>query len=231
VVVLLHWGLEYSHLPTPEQVDLAHAAVDRGVGLIIGAHSHSLQGIEHYGEGIIVYSMANLTDAPVDWKGSKRHYRCEVQEVDREGMLLRFSADKRAIRLDEILPLWLDDQGRPTAATGDRAEKIRAAVDAYSRTIEEEDLESYWQDQVIAGRVTGPLASWWNEGSLLDKVRNFRPGQLVTAWLLLKTWVALRFSRSESRWLLFSSRNDERPMPGVKPGSTAGRDTEPGSGN
>ncbi len=32
VVLMLHWGLEYSPLPTPEQVDLAHAAIDHGAG-------------------------------------------------------------------------------------------------------------------------------------------------------------------------------------------------------
>jgi poly-gamma-glutamate synthesis protein (capsule biosynthesis protein) len=213
VVLLLHWGLEYAHFPTPEQVALAHAAVDRGVSLILGAHSHSLQGIERYKDALIAYSLANLTDAPVDWQGPTRHFRCDVQEVDRESVLLRLSATKTRIQLDEIVPLWLDDGGRPTAATGERAEKILAAVERYSARLQAGDLERYWRETVIDSRVTGPLTSWWRDGSLLDKVRSFRPGQLVTAWILLATWLRIRFSRAESRWMLFSSRNDERPMP------------------
>jgi poly-gamma-glutamate capsule biosynthesis protein CapA/YwtB (metallophosphatase superfamily) len=66
VVLMLHWGLEYSPLPTPEQVELAHAAIERGAGLIIGHHSHCIQGIERYRGGLIAYSLANLTDDRVD---------------------------------------------------------------------------------------------------------------------------------------------------------------------
>jgi poly-gamma-glutamate synthesis protein (capsule biosynthesis protein) len=223
VVLLLHWGLEYSHIPTPEQVAFAHAAIDRGVSLILGHHSHALQGIEHYGNGIVAYSMANLTDAPVDWQGPTRHYSCEVEEVDRESMLLRLSATKTRIRLDEIVPLWLDDLGRPTPATGARAKKILCAIDEHSRKLQDTDLERYWQDTVIESRVTGPLAAWWNEGSLLDKIRSFRPGQIVSAWVLLTTWLKLRFSQSESRWMLFNSRNDERPMPSADRGDSPKR--------
>lgn len=216
VIVLLHWGLEYSHVPTPEQVALAHAAIDAGAGAILGHHSHALQGIEHYRDGIIVYSLGNLTDAPVDWQGPTRRYQCDVTDVDRESVLLKLLVSKDRIQLVEVVPLWLDDEGRPTAAIGERAEKIRKSLADYSALLAEGDLERYWQETVISRRVAEPLASWWRDGSLWDKVRNFRPGQLVSAWLLLKTWMALRFSRSETRWQLFNPRNDKRPMPSAR---------------
>jgi len=72
LVLLLHWGLEYSPLPTPEQVDLAHTAVDAGVNLILGHYSHMLQGIETYGGAVIAYSLGNCTDSDVDWQGPTR---------------------------------------------------------------------------------------------------------------------------------------------------------------
>jgi len=218
VIVLLHWGLEYSHVPTPEQVALAHAAIDAGASAILGHHSHAIQGIEHYGDGIIAYSLGNLTDAPVDWQGPTRHYQCDVTDVDRESILLKLSVSKDLIQLAEVVPLWLDDAGRPTLAIGERTEKIRKSLADYSALLAEGDLERYWQETVIGRRVAAPLASWWRQGSLWDKVRNFRPGQLVSAWLLLRTWVTLKFSRSESRWQLFNSRNDTRPMPSARRG-------------
>ncbi len=216
VVLLLHWGLEYSHYPTPEQVALAHSAIDRGASAILGHHSHSLQGIETYRGGVIAYSLANLTDAAVDWQGPKRHYRCDLQDVDRESVLLKLRIWKHRLELAETIPLWLDDAGAPTAASGERAEKIRSALAEYSDRLAPGDLEDYWRSTVIGSRVAGPLASWWRDGSLWDKVRRFRPGQLVTAWILLATWVRLRFSRSESRWELFNTRNDTRPMPSAQ---------------
>lgn len=216
VVLLLHWGLEYSHYPTPEQVALAHAAIDRGASAILGHHSHSLQGIETYRGGVIAYSLANLTDAPVDWQGPTRHYRCDLGEVDRESVLLKLRIWKDRVELAETVPLWLDDDGAPTAATGARAEKIRGDLAAYSARLDPDDLAAYWRSTVMDSRVAGPLASWWRDGSLWDKVRRFRPGQLVTAWILVRTWARLRFSRAESRWELFSTRNDTRPMPSAQ---------------
>jgi poly-gamma-glutamate synthesis protein (capsule biosynthesis protein) len=218
VIVLLHWGLEYSHVPTPEQVALAHAAIDAGASAILGHHSHAIQGIEQYSDGIIAYSLGNLTDAPVDWQGPTRHYQCDVTDIDRESILLKLWVSKDLIRLAEVVPLWLDDAGRPTMAIGGRAEKIRKSLADYSAHLAEGDLERYWQETVIGRRVAAPLASWWREGSLWDKVRNFRPAQLVSAWLLLKTWMMLKFSRSEARWQLFNPRNDTRPMPSARRG-------------
>ena len=216
VIVLLHWGLEYSHVPTPEQVALAHAVIDQGASAILGHHSHVIQGIEHYGDGVIAYSLGNLTDAPVDWQGPTRHYQCGVDEVDRESILLKLAVSKQRVRLGEVIPLWLDDEGRPTAASGARGEKILKSVDEYSAMLRDRDLERYWRETVIGSRVAAPLVSWWREGSLWDKIRNFRPGQLLSAWLLLRTWLELKFSRSESRWRLFNSRNDTRPMPSAR---------------
>jgi poly-gamma-glutamate synthesis protein (capsule biosynthesis protein) len=222
VIAVLHWGLEYSHYPTPEQVELAHAAVDAGASAVIGHHSHSIQGIETYKGAVIAYSLANLTDAPVDWQGPSRHYSCDITEVDREGLLLKLEITRDSVALAETVPLWLDDDGAPTRAGGERARKILAALAAYSAKIAEGGLDAYWRETVVGSRVSGPLMSWWADGSLWDKVRRFRPGQLVTAWILLKTWVRLRFSRSESKWELFNSRNDTTPMPSAERRRTEG---------
>ncbi len=60
VVVLLHTGLESRFEVTPTQRTLAHAAVDAGATLVLGAHSHTLQPVEHYKDGIIAYSLGNF---------------------------------------------------------------------------------------------------------------------------------------------------------------------------
>ena len=60
VVVLLHSGLESSLAVDSIQRTLAHAAVDAGAALVIGAHSHTLQPVEHYKDGIIAYSLGNF---------------------------------------------------------------------------------------------------------------------------------------------------------------------------
>jgi poly-gamma-glutamate synthesis protein (capsule biosynthesis protein) len=40
---------------------LARAAIDAGADLVIGHHPHVLQEIEHYRDGVILYSLGNFT--------------------------------------------------------------------------------------------------------------------------------------------------------------------------
>lgn len=60
VVVSLHWGQEGRSQPTDAQVEAARALVDAGADLVVGHHSHVLQPIEAYGDGLIIYSAGNL---------------------------------------------------------------------------------------------------------------------------------------------------------------------------
>lgn len=217
VILMLHWGLEYSPLPTPEQVRFADAARAHGVSVILGHHSHCIQGLDQRDGALVAYSLANLTDDGVDLKTPERHYLAPLTDLDRESFLLRLALHKDRVELLETLPLWLDDDGRPTPATGERADKIGATLAKCTAQLTGTgDLEAHWADSVIERRVAGPLLSWWRDGGLWDKIRRFRPGQLVSAWLLLTTYLKVRFSRSEERWLLYNERNDTRPMPAVR---------------
>ncbi len=60
LVVNFHWGDELAPSPSPAQVRFAHATIDAGADAIIGHHPHVLQGIEHYHNGVIVYSLGNF---------------------------------------------------------------------------------------------------------------------------------------------------------------------------
>lgn len=63
VVVLVHWGEEFTNEQNGRQRNLAHTMVDLGADLVLGAHPHCVQGIEAYKGGIIVYSLGNLVFA------------------------------------------------------------------------------------------------------------------------------------------------------------------------
>ncbi len=60
VVVMPHWGKEYVATPEPEQVDLAHAAIDAGADMVIGGHAHWPKGIEMYEGKPIFYGVGNF---------------------------------------------------------------------------------------------------------------------------------------------------------------------------
>ncbi len=48
VVVTMHAGQEYTTKPIQAQIDFAHAAIDFGADIVIGAHPHWVQTIERY---------------------------------------------------------------------------------------------------------------------------------------------------------------------------------------
>jgi poly-gamma-glutamate synthesis protein (capsule biosynthesis protein) len=58
VVVSWHWGVSmgYLHL-VPYQTELGHRAIDAGADLVVGHHTHLLQGIEVYRGKIIAYNI------------------------------------------------------------------------------------------------------------------------------------------------------------------------------
>ena len=60
IVACFHWGMENDDTPDPDQVELAHAAIDAGAHLVIGHHPHVLQGVEVYQGRYIVYSVGNF---------------------------------------------------------------------------------------------------------------------------------------------------------------------------
>jgi len=60
LIVMPHWGQEYSHIPSSRQVELAHKMIDAGADLIIGGHPHVIQSIEKYNNKIIFYSLGNF---------------------------------------------------------------------------------------------------------------------------------------------------------------------------
>ncbi len=59
VIALPHWGTEYSTVLEPVQEQTAREYVDAGADIIIGAHTHCLQGFEFYNGAPIVYSLGN----------------------------------------------------------------------------------------------------------------------------------------------------------------------------
>lgn len=59
VVVSLHWGVEYCHVPSPDQIAIARSLIDAGATLVLGHHAHVVQGVERYREGLIAYGLGN----------------------------------------------------------------------------------------------------------------------------------------------------------------------------
>ena len=60
VAIYVHFGKEKTNQIIESQVDIAHGYIDAGADLVMGAHAHTLQGIEFYKEKPIYYNLGNF---------------------------------------------------------------------------------------------------------------------------------------------------------------------------
>jgi poly-gamma-glutamate capsule biosynthesis protein CapA/YwtB (metallophosphatase superfamily) len=60
VIIYEHWGKELVSTPSADEERLAHAAIDDGATLVLGAHPHVLGPVERYGRGLIAFSLGNF---------------------------------------------------------------------------------------------------------------------------------------------------------------------------
>lgn len=86
VVVYVHWGTESVSRFESDQQSLGRQYIDAGADLVIGDHTHCLQGVEYYHGVPIFYSLGNF------WFNSKTQDTCLVEaDITREGVReLRF---------------------------------------------------------------------------------------------------------------------------------------------
>lgn len=91
IVVILHWGIEMTDVPTEQQVRDAHALVDAGADLIVGHHPHVVQSVESYQGRIIFYSLGNFIFDNPDVRTSK-------------GILASITVSKHHVSSVKIIP-------------------------------------------------------------------------------------------------------------------------------
>ncbi len=61
IICSIHWGMDYSYYPTPEQIRVARELVDGGADIIMGHHTHTLQPFEIHQNAYIFYSLGSFT--------------------------------------------------------------------------------------------------------------------------------------------------------------------------
>jgi gamma-polyglutamate biosynthesis protein CapA len=59
VIIVLHYGNEYSTVPNQHQENLSRKCIDEGADMVVGSHPHVIQRVESYNGKIIFYSLGN----------------------------------------------------------------------------------------------------------------------------------------------------------------------------
>lgn len=101
VIVVFHWGVEYTLEPILSQVNLAHEAIDSGADMVIGTHPHWIQTIEFYKEKPIFYSLGNFI------------FDQEWSLETKQGLILETAFyNKRLVNM-ELVPIQIENYHQP----------------------------------------------------------------------------------------------------------------------
>lgn len=112
IIVQFHWGTEYINKPTKRQTLLAHAAIEAGADLVVGAHPHWVQSTEVYQDVLIAYSHGNLL--------FDQQWSLETQQ----GVLGNYFFTKDGLKQYEFMPIIIDRSYQPRFATDDEKKVI-----------------------------------------------------------------------------------------------------------
>jgi len=121
VIVLNHWGTEYTPLPTERQQGLAWEAVGAGATLVIGNHPHAVQAVEFLEGGFVSYALGNFV-FDQDWS-------LETQQ----GVVLEAVFHGARLVSVRYLPVHIHDMHQPRWAEPSEGEAILARMEEASR--------------------------------------------------------------------------------------------------
>ncbi len=122
VVVSMHAGEEYTREPNQQQINFAHAAIDNGADIVIGAHTHWIQTTEIYKGKHIFYGLGNFV------------FDQMFSQDTREGLTLKITLSKKdGCSNAQTQAACIDDvQGPRVAATIKQIELIPVIIENYS---------------------------------------------------------------------------------------------------
>lgn len=132
VILSLHWGDEFVGIPSPEQICNARSFVDAGASLVIGHHSHTIQGIEKYKNGLIAYSLGNFV---FDF----------WQKKMRKTLILHCELSNDGVESFYISTVMIDKNFHPIILDGAESKKIVSLVDRLSLKIKKINTSSFLQ--------------------------------------------------------------------------------------
>lgn len=132
VILSFHWGVHFSRAVIADyQREIAHAAIDEGVDVILGHHPHVLKGVEIYRGRPILYSMGNFAieqphafreDVHLDsafrtisklgsrWSPGERYM---IPEETRHSLIARIEIGDDGSSVAALRPCRIDDDSTP----------------------------------------------------------------------------------------------------------------------
>jgi poly-gamma-glutamate synthesis protein (capsule biosynthesis protein) len=116
VVVMPHWGQQYTHRPEPVQHQVARALVRAGADLVVGGHPHWVQGAESMGgqvdHALVVHSLGNFV------------FDMDSMSQTMEGLVLEATFWGDQLMAADFVPYRIGDDFAPRVVARDAAGSI-----------------------------------------------------------------------------------------------------------
>jgi poly-gamma-glutamate capsule biosynthesis protein CapA/YwtB (metallophosphatase superfamily) len=112
VIVMPHWGVEYTSDPTERQRTIASAAFESGATMVIGNHPHWVQAAQATHDTFVTYALGNFV--------FDQNWSLETQQ----GAVLEAAFHGSQLKGIEVYPVHIFDQNQPAFAGPDEARQI-----------------------------------------------------------------------------------------------------------
>jgi poly-gamma-glutamate synthesis protein (capsule biosynthesis protein) len=112
VVVLPHWGTQYTHAPEPVQRVVGRRLVRAGADLVVGGHPHWVQGLDRVEDAVVVHSLGNFV------------FDMDFMTKTQQGVVLEATFWGGSLKAVELLPYRMDPTFAPRPAAPAEARRI-----------------------------------------------------------------------------------------------------------
>jgi len=112
LLVLPHWGSQYTHRTVRDQRLVARALVDAGADVVAGGHPHWVQGLETLGDGLVAYSLGNFV------------FDMDFSRKTQEGAVLEMTFWAGELKGARVVPVVIGSDFAPRVARGARGSSI-----------------------------------------------------------------------------------------------------------
>lgn len=123
VIIVPHWGIEYTAAPSERQRAFARAAAAAGADLVAGNHPHWVQAHEQIGRTFVAYALGNFV-FDQDWS-------LETEQ----GALLEVTFTGRRMTSYAYTPVHIDGQYQPRLADAAEAAQIMGRIEDASAAL------------------------------------------------------------------------------------------------
>jgi poly-gamma-glutamate capsule biosynthesis protein CapA/YwtB (metallophosphatase superfamily) len=126
VIVIPHWGVEYTASPSDRQRAFARAAAAAGADMVVGNHPHWVQAHERIGDTFVAYALGNFL--------FDQSWSIETQQ----GALLEATFTGARLTTTRYVPIRIHDDYRPEPADPEEARAILDRIESASAALRPE---------------------------------------------------------------------------------------------